>query len=118
VGSLATGLEGEVSDLRRKQQEEEDRRMGRIRKRQQVFGNKKVLGLETAMATDPLPPSCDNIVALSDGSTLDLNAVGEVNPDRVEISAEMKARLDALIAEQVVCMACWTQKCVPPCLRS
>lgn len=101
VGSLATGLEGEVSDLKRKQQEEEDRRMGRIRKRQQVFGNKKVLGLEAAMVSDPLPPT-DSMLALSDGSTLDLHAVGEVNPDRVEISAEMKARLDSLIAEQVL----------------
>ena len=106
-GSLATGLEEEVTDLRRKKQAEEDRRLGRIRKRQEVFSGKMVLGVKNLGDTGTgEEPSQESLMVLTEQLSMEVGGGRgddglEVGRDRVRISKEMQAKLDRFIEGQV-----------------
>ena len=101
AGSLATGLEGEIERIRVQKRDEEDRRLGRIRKRQQVFSRKPILGLEKVTPTAGVGQS-DSVGALPSVQLPSVGPPGTGEFDtRVEVSREMQAKLDAYIQSQV-----------------
>lgn len=107
AGSIATGLEVEVSEVKRKQQEEEDRRLGRIKLRQQQFSNKTVLGVQKVGPPTAVDPTSSTLVATEeDGADVTMMPIGDgaiEDPDglRVDISKEMKQKLQAFMEKQV-----------------
>lgn len=107
AGSIATGLEVEVSEVKRKQQEEEDRRLGRIKLRQQQFSNKTVLGVQKVGPPTAVDPTSSTLVATEeDGADVTMMPMGDgaiEDPDglRVDISKEMKQKLQAFMEKQV-----------------
>ncbi len=133
-GGVVTGLEDEIEILRQKKQAEEDRRMGRMRKRQKQLHGTIVSGMPPEgglTGTGVLPVSS---VTNAGGSTLHLfNAGGDLDGDtvatagaaatgitsdptvpvgndgtvRVGISMEMQERLDRMIHAQVGAYLNW-----------
>jgi hypothetical protein len=147
-GGVATGLEEEVWDLRRKKQAEEDRRLGRVRRKQQQLTGTTVLGVarlpNPSEARDGAVSAGDSVVnaggstehlfassqsasgsVMAGGNTLSSGTSRYRRPSvvagvdgavRIEVSAEMQAKLDSIIGGQVrdvQPLPC----CGMPCLR-